>query len=44
MPDMDDFYAFQSTGGGGVPGGCLTRILLGLVILWVFIKLVGCMV
>lgn len=43
MPDMNDFHAFKSTSGGrgggtGGSDGCLTWILVGLVIFWVIGK------
>ena len=45
MPDIDDFYAFKSTSGGGGSGGgepgCFTLIFIGLGILWLIGKLFG---
>ena len=46
MPDLNDFHAFKSTGGGngggaGCSGGCFPWILAGLVILWIIGKLAG---
>ena len=41
MPDLDDFYAFKSTsgGGGGCSGSFFTWILVILGILWAIGKL-----
>ena len=44
MPDLDDFYAFKSTGsnnGGGGGSGCLSCIIIGLITLWIIGKLFG---
>lgn len=47
MPDLNDYHAFQSTGGeggengGGGMGGCLLWILAGAAILWIIGKLAG---
>ena len=43
MPNMNDFYAFKSTSGGGDNGGggCFGNVLVWLIIIFAIITFIG---